>query len=325
LILLPFSTIGKSALTVNPPKTAGEQTQDRFALADEAASSFIGTTTPLLLPMTRIAFQGTHGANSEVAARKVFGALCSTLPRDTFEDVFAAVVERKAVYAIIPIENSLAGSIHQNYDLLLSHTLHIVGETQLRIQHALMAPRGVPIRALRFVRSHPQALAQCGEFFRTHPTIKPVPFFDTAGAAESLLTEHRDDTGAIANALAARLYGLSILRRNVENREKNITRFLVLGRTPSRPRKNVRTKTSIVFSPAQNQVGILFRILGVFALRDIDLVKIESRPDPKRTFSYLFYCDLAGNPSEPNVAHALEHLREMVTRLKILGVYRRSV
>jgi prephenate dehydratase len=275
--------------------------------------------------MARIAFQGIHGANSEVAARKVFGAHCSTLPRETFEDVFAAVAGRKATFAIIPIENSLAGSIHQNYDLLLSHTLHIVGETQLRIQHALMALQGVPLHKLRFVRSHPQALAQCGEFFRTHPAVRPVPYFDTAGAAESLLSERRHDTGAIANALAARRYGLSILRKNVENREKNITRFLVVGRSPSRPRKNVRAKTSIVFSPARNQVGILFRILGVFALRDIDLVKIESRPDPKRTFSYLFYCDLAGSPSQANVAHALEHLQEMVTHFKILGVYRRSV
>ncbi len=275
--------------------------------------------------MTAIAFQGVNGAHSEVAARRVFGARCRTLPCETFEGVFAAVSRGSAKYGIIPIENSLAGSIHQNYDLLLSHTLPIVGETQLRIQHALMAPRGASMREIHFVRSHPQALAQCSDFFRTHPRVRPVPYFDTAGAAQSLSTEQRSDTAAIANAYAARLYGLTVLRRNVENRENNMTRFLLLGRSPWRPRKGLRTKTSIVFSPAQNQVGILFRILGVFALRDIDLVKIESRPDPRTPFSYLFYCDLAGNPSQGNVARALEHLREMVTHFKILGVYPRSV
>ncbi len=275
--------------------------------------------------MTRIAFQGVHGAHSELAARRVFGSACRTLQCETFEEVFAAVTGRKASAGIIPIENSLAGSIHQNYDLLLSHELPIVGETQLRIQHALVAPHGVTFRNLHFVRSHPQALAQCGNFFRAHPAIRPVPFFDTAGAAKSLADEHREDTAAIANAYAARLYGLAVLRRNVENRENNITRFLLLSRSPWHPRKGVRTKTSIVFSPARNQVGILFRILGVFALRDIDLVKIESRPDPGRTFSYLFYCDLAGDPSRENVARALEHLREMVTLFKILGVYPRAV
>jgi prephenate dehydratase len=275
--------------------------------------------------MTRIAFQGVHGAHSEVAARRVFGSRCRTRPCETFEEVFEAVALKKATTGIIPIENSLAGSIHQNYDLLLSHELPIVGETQLRIQHALVAPHGVTFPDLRLVRSHPQALAQCSDFFHAHPSIRPVPFFDTAGAAQSLAAERRHDTAAIANAYAAHLYGLTVLRRNVENRENNRTRFLLLGRVPWRPRKGVRTKTSIVFSPARNQVGILFRILGVFALRDIDLVKIESRPDPRKTFSYLFYCDLAGDPSQENVARALEHLREMVTLFKILGVYPRSV
>jgi prephenate dehydratase len=275
--------------------------------------------------MTRIAFQGVHGANSEVAARKVFGARSSTQPWESFDEVFAAVAGGRASHGIIPIENSLAGSIHQNYDLLLSHSLHIVGETQLRIQHALMVPPGVTMRQVHFVRSHPQALAQCSEFFRAHRAIRPVPYFDTAGAAESLAAEKRNDIGAIANAYAARLYGLTVLRRNVENRENNMTRFLVLGLSPWRPRKGIRTKTSIVFSPARNQVGILFKILGVFALRDIDLIKIESRPDPRTTFSYLFYCDLAGNPAQEKIARALEHLREMVSHFRILGVYPRCV
>jgi len=275
--------------------------------------------------MTIVAFQGIRGANSEVAARKFFGPAVATKPRETFEEVFDAVEGGRTTFGIIPIENSLAGSIHQNYDLLLSHRLHIVGENLLRIEHALVALPGIPLSRIRFVRSHPQALAQCTDFFRTHRRLKPVSYFDTAGAAQSLRAESTSDTAAIANAYAARLYGLKILRRNVENRENNTTRFLVISRSPSRGRSNARMKTSIVFAPARNQVGILFRILGVFALRDIDLVKIESRPDPRSPFRYLFYVDLAGDPSRPNVARALEHLQEMTKRFRLLGVYPRSV
>jgi prephenate dehydratase len=275
--------------------------------------------------MRGIAFQGIHGANSEIAARRMYGSRCRTAPCETFEDVFTAVESGRASHGIIPIENSLAGSIHQNYDLLLSHGLPIVGETRLRIEHALVAPHGATMRQIRTVRSHPQALAQCSEFFRARRAIKPMPYFDTAGAAASLAEEKPSDTAAIASAYAARLYRLAILRRNVENAENNVTRFLVLSRSPWKPRTGVRTKTSIVFSPARNQVGILFRILGVFALRDIDLIKIESRPNPRTTFSYLFYCDLAGDPSQERVARAIEHLREMVSLFRILGVYPRSV
>jgi prephenate dehydratase len=275
--------------------------------------------------MTTIAFQGVRGANSEVAARKVFGASCSTLPKETFEDVFDSVAQRRAGFGIIPIENSLAGSIHQNYDLLLSHRLHIVGETQLRIEHALVGLPRMTMAEVRAVRSHPQALAQCSNFFRAHRRLKSVPYFDTAGAALSLKDDPAPGMAAIANTYAARLYGLSVLRRNVENRENNITRFLCIARSPWKKKRGARTKTSIVFEPARNQVGILFRILGVFALRDIDLVKIESRPDPRSTFQYLFYVDLAGDPTNVNVGRALEHLREMVRQFRLLGVYPRSV
>jgi len=237
--------------------------------------------------MRRVAFQGIHGANSEIALLRMPGLRCRTVPCETFEEVFTAVETGKASHGIIPIENSLAGSIHQNYDLLLSHALPIVGETRLRIEHALVAPRGTTMRRIRSVRSHPQALAQCSDFFRAHRALRPVPYFDTAGAAASVAGEKQGDTAAIASTYAARLYRLAILRRNVENAENNVTRFLVLARTPWRARKGVRTKTSIVFSPLRNEVGILFRILGVFALRGIDLVKIESRPNPRTTFSYL--------------------------------------
>jgi prephenate dehydratase len=151
-----------------------------------------------------------------------------------------------------------------------------------------------------------------------------VPFFDTAGAAQSVMDEGLHSTGAIAGAFAARRYGLRILRTHLEDRSANFTRFLLIARSPWRTRRGVRVKTSISFAPLRNQVGILFRVLGVFALRDIDLLKIESRPDPGSPFDYLFYVDLAGGPHELRVARALDHLQEMVHRYRLLGVYPRA-
>ncbi len=269
----------------------------------------------------KAAFQGVHGANSEVAAAMMFGKSVATIPCPRFEDVFDAVGTGKADYGIIPIENSLAGSIHQNYDLLLAHPLHIVREVHLRIVHALMGVHGTTLKDIRRVRSHPQALAQCSTFFRRHPRIEPEAFFDTAGAAESIARDKSASIAALAAPQAARLYGLQVLLPHVENAEDNFTRFLALARKPSPLPRGVATKCSLAFRPARNVPGILFRILGVFSLRDIDLLKIESRPDPRSPFEYLFYVDLAGNPAEQRVANAFAHLREVVSEFRMLGAY----
>jgi prephenate dehydratase len=269
----------------------------------------------------RAAFQGIHGAFSEVAARSMLGSTVTTIPCESFEEVFDAVERGRAHRGIIPIENSLTGSIHQNYDLLLHRHVHIVGERHLRIEHVLGAHPRSNFTRLRRVRSHPQALAQCGKFLRRHPALLVEPFFDTAGAARSIIDSGDPDTAAISGAYAARLYGLRILRRNLEDRVTNFTRFLLVGPTPRAPRRGGKTKCSIVFRPQRNQPGILFRILGVFSLRDIDLVKIESRPDPEAAFDYLFYLDFLGDPAEERVARALEHLQEVVVTYRLLGAY----
>lgn len=268
-----------------------------------------------------VAFQGVHGAYSELAAREILGPRISTTPCATFEQVFTAVEKGKADRGLIPIENSLAGSIHQNYDLLLAHRLHIVGETYLRIEHVLACHPRSNLRKLLAVRSHPQALAQCSEFFRKHPSLLAEPYYDTAGAAESIARGDHREIGAIAGEYAARLYGLRILKRNIENSQHNFTRFLVVARTPWHYHRTSTTRTSIVITPAENRPGILFHILGAFALRGIDLLKIESRPDPRSPFQYLFYVDLAGGPHEQRVARAFDHLREIVSEFRILGTY----
>ena len=269
----------------------------------------------------KVAFQGIEGAYSDVAARRMLGPGCRTIPLETFEEVFRAVEIGNADRGVVPIENSLSGSIHQNYDLLLAHDLHIVAETYLRIEHVLMCHPDSTLRRLKRVRSHPQALAQCTRFFSRNRQIRPDPFFDTAGAARDVIEAEGLDTGAIASAYAARLYGLKVLRRNLEDQPNNYTRFLLIARTPWRPRPRVRTKCSICFRPAKNQVGILFRILGVFALREIDLLKIESRPDRTSSFEYQFYLDFAGSPKDRRVGNALDHLQEMVRAFRLLGAY----
>lgn len=269
------------------------------------------------------AFQGVHGAYSELASKQLLGDKVKTVPCETFEDVFKAVERRKADLGVIPIENSLAGSIHQNYDLLLARKLHIVGEAHLKVEHVLMCHPSTSLANLRRVRSHPQALAQCSRFFAKTRRIKPEVFFDTAGAAQSLAEEAPADTGAIASEYAAGLYGLKVLRRNLQNHAANYTRFLAVSLKPA-ARAGAARKTSLAFMPKRNQVGILFRILGVFALRDIDLLKIESRPNPLSPFEYWFYLDFEGGVGDERVDQALAHLGEMAAEMKILGSYPRA-
>lgn len=274
----------------------------------------------------KAAFQGVHGAYSELAGKQLLGPRTQTLPRESFEDVFDAVAAGKAERGILPIENSLAGSIHQNYDLLLVRDLHIVGEAHLKVEHVLMCHPSASLKSLTEVRSHPQALAQCSHFFAKNKRIRPVVYFDTAGAAESLAKEAPAHIGALASGFAAELYQLKVLKRNLQNQPNNFTRFLAVAKRPGpKAARGADCKTSIAFMPNRNQVGILFNILGVFALRDIDLLKIESRPNPQSPFEYWFYVDFAGKVGDAKVDQALEQLRGMASRVKILGSYPRAV
>ena len=266
-----------------------------------------------------VAFHGELGAYSELAAREFFREPVDVTPEPTFESVFAAVARRKCDRGIIPIENSLAGSIHQNYDLLLKHRLSIIGEIKLRIVHALIANQGVKLSDLRKVYSHPQALAQCDRFIRSLRGVAAEPFYDTAGAARMVRQEGLRDGAAIASAQAAADYGLKILKTGVENDHRNYTRFLILSRKKS-PEALHHPKTTIVFA-TKNVPGALFKSLCVFALRDVNLLKIESRPIHGRPWEYFFYLDFEGHASEQMCAKAMDHLRELTTSLRVLGTY----
>ena len=273
-------------------------------------------------------FQGERGAFSEDAARNLVGLTVQTIACRTFEEMFEAVSSGKADCAVAPIENSLAGSVHKNYDLLEEHDLTIVGETKVKIVHNLIALPGVTLSEVKRVYSHPVALAQCERFIRSNPGIAFEEAYDTAGSVKMIVENNRRGEAAIAGASAAGFYGGQILAEAIEDNPKNFTRFLLLARPNEAGQlgalagEGVR-KTSIVFRVG-NQPGALFRALAVFALRDIDLCKIESRPIEGRPWEYSFYIDLTGDQTEPAIERALGHLAEMAESVRVLGSYVRS-
>jgi len=273
-----------------------------------------------------IAFQGARGAFSEEATRKLLGSKAAVLPCDRFEDLFRSLKEGRTSGAVVPIENTLAGSVHENYDHLQNFELPIVAETSVRIVHNLIAPRGVPFSRIKRVFSHPVALNQCLDFFARNPQFERVPFYDTAGSVKMLVEEGITDGAAIASSVAAEIYGARILRRSIESDRQNFTRFFLLRRPeyarrhPVRAAKNAAWKTSLVFS-TRNVPRALFRQLSAFALRDLSLAKIESRPLRGKPWEYLFYLDFLGRMDSPNVQNAVNHLRELADTLRVLGCY----
>ncbi|GJQ08437.1 hypothetical protein GpartN1_g228.t1 [Galdieria partita] len=287
-------------------------------------------------PMLKVSYQGEPGAYSESAALDFFGRNVALLPCASFESAFDAVENGYADRAVIPIENSLAGTIHKNYDLLLQHEkLHIVGEIDLRIRHCLLGLEGVELRDVKRVLSHPMALAQCNKYLEEHNFIREVTY-DTAGSAKILREKNLRDAAAVASERAAELYALRILAEDIEDESENYTRFLVLSKQAYLPPSDSQSKTSIAFS-LKNTAGALFKALSVFALRDIDLTKMESRHlytlgDDKvpetlksaRRWKYLFYLDFAASLADESAKNALRHLSEIAPFIRVLGSYRRS-
>jgi len=265
----------------------------------------------------RVAIQGERGAFSHEAGLLALGAEAEVLPRPSFDALFEAVLSGQAERGLLPIENSLAGSIHENYDRLQDSPLHIVGETQLRIRHCLIGRPGASEAGLRRVASHPVALAQCRRFFAEHPQVEAVAAYDTAGSVLELMRGGQASDGAIASALAASLYGGVVLISGLEDDPQNYTRFLVLAREPGPAA--AASKTSIVFT-LENVPGALHKAIGAFASRGVDLSKIESRPLRGRPWEYAFYLDILGDPRGP-AGEGLSELRGMAPWLRVLGSY----
>jgi prephenate dehydratase len=273
-----------------------------------------------------IAFQGERGAFSEEATRKLCGQNVEVLPCVRFEDLFLGLRKGRATGAVVPIENTLAGSVHENYDHLVTFEFPIVAETNVRIVHNLIARKGIQFSQIKRVYSHPVALNQCLDFFSRHPNLERTPFYDTAGSVKMIMEEGLSDAGAIASRVAADIYGARILRRSIESDRQNFTRFFLLRtpeyarRHPVRPPAGTQWKTSLVFS-TRNIPGALFRALSAFALRDLNLMKIESRPLRGKPWEYLFYVDFLGRDDSEVARNALNHLRELADFLRILGCY----
>jgi prephenate dehydratase len=272
-----------------------------------------------------VAIQGERGAFSEAAARKVAGEAIEILPRRAFEDVFEAVVSGTADAGVVPVENSLAGSVHRTFDLLGRAHLEIAAEVLVRIRHHLIARPGTRREEIRRVFSHPVALAQCREFFASAPELEAVEAHDTAGSVRMILERNREGEAAIASREAAEIWGGEIVAEGIEDHEENWTRFLLLARpdrgaalrevAPPGP-----LKTTVVFR-TDDVPGALFHALGAFALRNVNLQKLESRPIPGRPWEHMFYADLSGGAEDETVANALRHLREICAEVVVLGSY----
>ena len=302
-----------------------------------------------------VAYQGESGAYSEKAARELLGPRITTKAYESFEATFKAVASKEADYAVIPIENSLGGSIHSNYDLLLRYDLHIIGEHEFKVEHCLLALPGVKKSDVKKVMSHPQALAQCDTYLRTQG-YQQEPTYDTAGSAKLIKKENLMNCAAIASDLAGSIHGLDVLECNIEDHDNNFTRFLLLSRRPvnSLINPSISAKTSIVFI-LPNNPGALYKALACFSLRDVDFSKIESRPTPVQILEqikytniikksnlesgsgsrnefkqsesnfinsrYAFYLDFLASEFDDSAQNALMHLKEQAQFVRILGSY----
>jgi prephenate dehydratase len=316
----------------SPPPTRAMNPPTRTASAPVTRALSSPATRVLSAPTgcaTRVAFQGERGAFSEEAAVKLLGDGVTLVPRPTFDSLFAAVGEGAADCALAPVENSLAGSVHRTYDLLLDSPLHITGEVVIPIRHFLIGCPGSTLEALRTVESHPVALAQCERFFAARPDIHRVAAEDTAGSVAAILRRGDPTRAAVAARRAAEIYGGVILRERLEDHRENYTRFVLLAPTPlpaddadvgDGADKLPADKLSLVVK-LPHRPGALHHALEPFARRRIDLLKIESRPVMGQPWEYHFYLDLRASPHDARDADALAELRDRATSVRLLGRY----
>jgi len=266
-------------------------------------------------------FQGEPGAFSQSAARKLLGESVQTQPFPSFRDVFDALRRNRITHAVIPIENTLHGSVLENYDHILEYGFPICGETSIRIAHQLIAMPNVSFRDVQLVYSHPVALSQCRVFFQNNPGIKASTFYDTAGSVKMLSQQRPANAAAIASADAAEIYSGRVLKRNIEDNRQNFTRFFLLTKQESTVVSSAaKSKVSITFTTA-NTPGSLFRAMACLALRNLNIIKIESRPLVGQPWEYRFYVDFLGSTKDTTVQNALANLSEMTQACHVLGNY----
>ncbi len=268
------------------------------------------------MPALKVGFQGEKGSFSEEAVLLFFGQV-EPVPFQFFSDVFGAVANKDIDHGVVPVENSQAGSINDTYDLLLQHELNITGEIHLRIKHCLLALLGEKIDDIQTIYSHPQALAQC-EKFLSSLKVKLIPTYDTAGSAKLIKVENLKNSGAIASKRVSEIYGMELLAEGIETNPQNFTRFFVISR--EKAEYTSPSKTSIIFR-TRNMPGALYKSLGAFANRGINLSKLESRPARDTPWEYIFYVDFEGHAEDAICKTALEELETVCSFMKLLGSY----
>jgi prephenate dehydratase len=264
-----------------------------------------------------VAFQGIHGAYSEQAIRQHFGEAVDVKPYRSFSELFFAIQAKDVTYGLLPVENALAGAVHQAYELLMDYDLRIQAEVILHVHHNLLAPKGTKVEDIKCVRSHPQALAQCERFLKRY-NLEGGPAYDTAGAAWELSMNPEPTTAAIASQLAGQLYDLEVIQPNIEDVEFNFTRFFLLGHDD--PPRGEYNKTSLVFA-TRNQPAALYECLGEFAAKGLNLTKIESRPRRNRPWEPVFYLDFEGHWQDPVCQEVLALLLQKASFVKMFGSY----
>lgn len=272
--------------------------------------------------MIKAAYQGIRGAYSEMAVFRHFGDNISAVGCETFEEVFQKVKDGVVPYGVIPIENTIGGSIAANYDLLLREKVSVIAEIFVPIRHVFLSKKGNSLKNIREAYSHPQALAQCRQFLLDHG-IRPMPEYDTAGAAKIVAEREKEDEAAIASSPCAGIYGLEIIREDIQKSRDNITRFFVIAKKKCASRELKAGKTSIAFK-TKHYPGALVDCLARFSKNKVNLTKLESRPVPEHPWEYVFYADFEGKPEDKNVNKALRGLEKHALFVKILGSYERG-
>ena len=265
--------------------------------------------------MKKISFQGEHGAYSETSALKFFKNEIESIACLTFHDALEQTESGNSDYAILPVENSIEGSVGQSFDAILSSNLHAVGEIYLEIHHCLIS--NGKIDEIDTVYSHPQALGQCSDFVQKN-SLKTVPTYDTAGSVKIIKDLNKKNIAAIASKNAAEIYNMPIIQEEIENDPNNVTRFLIFSKQQTEPTSN--DKTSIIFS-INHEPGTLYKIIKEFSNNDINLTKIESRPKKGATWEYNFYLDFVGHVTDPKISFMLDSLKKNTKFLKIIGSY----
>jgi prephenate dehydratase len=265
----------------------------------------------------RVAFQGERGSYSHEACERYFGSHIVVRPLRTLRDVFRTVELGRNVFGVVPVENSYEGSINETYDLLASTTSKVCGETQVRVRHCLIGKPGTETEEITTVYSHPQALAQCARYLRTHK-MEPVPAYDTAGSVKLIRAMRSRKVAAIASRRAAELHSMQIIAEGIEDSGVNYTRFLVLGNRAAA--RSGDDKTSIIFG-VEHKPGSLYRALKALSRSGINLTRIESRPVKNTPWQYNFYVDFHGHMRDKVCREALRDLRQRSTFVKILGSY----